>query len=45
MGWSDADLSEYMSREGKPHSLYGTEEPLWNMFQRSYTAIYRNQAR
>lgn len=45
MGWSEADLAEYMSRVGKPHSLYGTEEPLWNMFQRSYTAISRNQAR
>src|SRR5690606_11502978 len=24
MGWSEADLAEYMSRDGKPHSLYGT---------------------
>jgi N-acetyl sugar amidotransferase len=45
MGWSEADLIEYMNREEKPHSLYGTEAPLWNMFQRSYTALSRNPPR
>lgn len=45
MGWSTADLSAYLSRDPKPHSLYGTEQPLWNLFQRSYTTLCRGQAR
>lgn len=45
MGWSDTDLSGYISRDEKPHGLYGTEQALWNLFQRSYAAICRNQAR
>ncbi|PLC52998.1 ExsB family protein [Pollutimonas nitritireducens] len=45
MGWSSSDLSAYLSRDPKPHSLYGTEQPLWNMFQRSYATLCRGQAR
>ena len=45
MSWSNADLSAYLSRAPKPHSLYGTEQPLWNMFQRGYATLCRGQAK
>lgn len=45
MGWTDADLTDYIKRDEKPHSVYGTEQALWNLFQRCYAAINRNQAR
>ncbi len=42
MGWSPEDLLDYIGRQEKPHSLYGTEKPLWDLCQRSYLRIFRN---
>lgn len=36
MDWSQEDLTQYMRRPGKPHELYGTEKPVWDLFERSY---------
>jgi len=30
MGWSEAQLREYLARPGKPHSAYASEKPLWD---------------
>jgi hypothetical protein len=32
MGWTEAQLIDYIARPGKPHSAYGTEKPLWDFF-------------
>lgn len=32
MGWSQAQLQEYIARPGKPHSAYPSEKPLWDWF-------------
>jgi hypothetical protein len=30
MGWTSAQLDEYIKRPGKPHIMYGSEKPLWD---------------
>lgn len=39
MGWTHDDLVQYMSRTEKPHDSYGTEKPIWNVFERAYTLM------
>lgn len=31
MGWSEAQLAEYLARPEKPHAAYGTEKPWWDL--------------
>jgi N-acetyl sugar amidotransferase len=30
MGWTQAQLTEYIARPERPHSAFGSERPLWN---------------
>ncbi len=41
MGWTQEDLTQYMSRGEKPHGSYGTEKPIWNAFERTYSLMVR----
>lgn len=36
MRWNKKDLFEYLNRPEKPHSLYGTEKPLWDFLRKIY---------
>ncbi|SHI16636.1 N-acetyl sugar amidotransferase [Pollutimonas bauzanensis] len=42
MGWSPEELADYIGREGRPHHIYGTELPLWEMFQRGHKRFFRH---
>lgn len=41
MDWSQEDLTQYMNRAEKSHDSYGTEEPIWKLFQYSYSFVFR----
>ena len=36
MNWNDKDLKNYLSKEEKNHSIYGTEKPLWERLLKIY---------
>ncbi len=41
MGWTPHDLEVYIRRGAKPHCMYGTEKPLWELCERSYLRLFR----
>ncbi len=39
MGWSEAQLKEYMGRPGRPHSDYASEKRLWDFLMSAYLRL------
>lgn len=39
MGWTAAQLAEYIARPGKPHTAYPSEKALWDFIHRTYKRI------